>query len=63
MNTHLRWARPGMVGAIVLLAAIVALFAYSLHLTAGLDTNLKAAGINPQSLHVYNPVTGKPISG
>jgi hypothetical protein len=63
MNGHAKWLRPGAIGALVLLLAVVVLFVFSDRLTGQLYSNLQAAGINPQGLQVYNPITGKPIRG
>ena len=62
MNLRTGWARRRTIGAVVLAAcAAAALIVFSYRTTAQLYTNLKATGINPQHLQVYNPVSGKPL--
>jgi hypothetical protein len=51
--SNLAW--PTRIGAVVLLLGIAALIAFSLRTAVQLDTNLKAAGINPAQLHPYHP--------
>lgn len=51
---------PWILGSIAVLALIVALAAASYHITAGIYSNLKSAGVQPQQLHVYKPPAHPP---
>jgi hypothetical protein len=51
--------RPAIPGIIATLALIGALAAFSFHTTAQMDVAFVAAGINPASLHPYQP-SGNP---
>lgn len=46
---------PATIGAVVALALIGALAAFSYHTAAQLDATFKATGINPQSLAAWHP--------
>ena len=50
---------PKTLGAIALLALIGVLFAFSYRTTGQFDATLKAAGLNPQSLHPYQPAAAR----
>jgi hypothetical protein len=52
---HFKTRSPATIGAVVALALIGALAAFSYHTAGQLDATFKAAGINPQSLAAWHP--------
>jgi hypothetical protein len=55
-----RWVRPTILGIIATLALISALAAFSFYITAQMDATFLATGIDPASLHAYQPSGERP---
>jgi hypothetical protein len=63
MSTRRRLLSGGTIATVVVVALLGALIAFSYHITAELDANLKAAGINPAALQPDHQVQPTPPRG